>query len=302
MKTIQLLIGLLFLVSCQQKQNTPIKTEITRTSNYELHQVVHSKSLLILFPGGGGNSTNIKQEFHILDIAKKNNISVLLMNFSGKLWIENEDYRLLENQLTAVIKNKNLNPDNIHIGGMSIGGNIALQLSNYLTLKDSDIQPKGVFIVDSPIDLHLLYKSAIKDINTAGFTEERLQEPKWIVNYFEDVFGGKDSLLMNIKNIALFTYQTNTIKNISALKNTNVRLYTEPDVKWWRENRQTDFENTNAFVIQKLAMQLTNEGWSKFELITTKNKGYRANGDRHPHSWSIVDEKDLVKWILESEL
>ena len=31
----------------------------------------------------------------------------------------------------------------------------------------------------------------------------------------------------------------------------------------------------------------------------TEKKGYRANGDRHPHSWSIVDKKELIKWMLE---
>lgn len=35
------------------------------------------------------------------------------------------------------------------------------------------------------------------------------------------------------------------------------------------------------------------------EYIPTENKGYRSNGERHPHSWSIVDGTDLVNWMLE---
>ncbi|MDX6747060.1 hypothetical protein SHK09_09685 [Polaribacter sp. PL03] len=47
---------------------------------------------------------------------------------------------------------------------------------------------------------------------------------------------------------------------------------------------------------KKLALEF---GGDNIKLINTKNRGYRANGERHPHSWSIVDEKDLINWILE---
>ncbi|WP_301338810.1 hypothetical protein [Tenacibaculum mesophilum] len=33
-------------------------------------------------------------------------------------------------------------------------------------------------------------------------------------------------------------------------------------------------------------------------ILPTTNKGYRANGERHPHSWAIVDKNDLINWIL----
>ena len=28
-------------------------------------------------------------------------------------------------------------------------------------------------------------------------------------------------------------------------------------------------------------------------------KGIEQNGERHPHSWAIVDKKGLINWILE---
>ena len=39
--------------------------------------------------------------------------------------------------------------------------------------------------------------------------------------------------------------------------------------------------------------------WEQVELIQTQNKGFRANGERNPHSWSIVDVDDLIYWMLE---
>ena len=182
---------------------------------------------------------------------------------------------------------------------MPLGGSVALTLSEHLVETNSYLKPKGVFLVDSPIDLFALYESSQKDILRKDFSEERLTEPKWIINYFEDEFGGKDSLLSNIQKVSPFTLKTENINNIKNLKNSKLRFYTEPDTLWWKETRQTDFESTNAFTLQKTNEVLENKNWKNVKLIQTKNKGYRANGERNPHSWSIVDTDDLINWILE---
>jgi len=35
------------------------------------------------------------------------------------------------------------------------------------------------------------------------------------------------------------------------------------------------------------------------EIIVSHNKGKRLNGSIHPHSWSIMDSKDCMAWILK---
>ena len=55
----------------------------------------------------------------------------------------------------------------------------------------------------------------------------------------------------------------------------------------------------NAYYIRKLSQSLKESGFSQVDYIPTKNRGYRDNGDRHPHSWSIIDKDDLIKWIME---
>lgn len=59
-----------------------------------------------------------------------------------------------------------------------------------------------------------------------------------------------------------------------------------------------DHEQMNAFYIKKLSETLIEKGYEHVEYIPTTNKGYRANGERHPHSWVIVDKKDLIKWMF----
>lgn len=299
------IVSTLFIIlsfSCNSKANKNITSpenftsEVIIEDTYELHKNSVSKALLILFPGGGGNAQQTQQEFKIIDIAKQKEISILFMNYARKLWMEPEDCMSLAMDIKEIISSHQLNTDNIYIGGMSIGGNVTLSLTQHL-LQQKILNIKGAFVVDPPLDLYALYESSIKDVKRKDFSEERLAEPKWIINYFEDVFGKEDSLLLNIQRVSPFTFKTKHISNISNLKQIDLRLYTEPDKEWWKTNRDTDFESTNTYSIQQLHSTLSQNNWNKVQLIETQNKGYRADGTRHPHSWSIVDINSLTDWI-----
>jgi hypothetical protein len=75
----------------------------------------------------------------------------------------------------------------------------------------------------------------------------------------------------------------------------------EPDTIWWKHNRMADFDQMNAYYLEQLSELLKKTGFNQVEYIATENKGFRANGERHPHSWSIVDKKELIDWITESK-
>jgi len=300
----QILFSVLILLIGCKNESKKIKTgenEINTVLNeyYELIKPNDSKALLILFPGGGTTSKETKENFKIVDKAKKNGISILLMNFNRHFWIEDEDSQELSRLITKAVEQNNLKTDKVFIGGMSIGGNVALALSNYLSRTNSSIKPKGVFVVDSPIDLYALYESSQKDVRRKDLSEERLEEPKFIIDYFEEQLGGKDSLLFKFQKVSPITLKTKNIENIKNLNNEKLRFYTEPDTLWLKENRQTDFESTNAYTLQKAKMLLNGKNWDNVELIQTKNKGFQKDGERNPHSWSIVDVNDLINWILE---
>ena len=53
----------------------------------------------------------------------------------------------------------------------------------------------------------------------------------------------------------------------------------------------------NAVDLAALVNQLKILGSKKAELIITAGKGIREDGSRHPHSWSIVDENELIEWF-----
>ena len=54
----------------------------------------------------------------------------------------------------------------------------------------------------------------------------------------------------------------------------------------------------NATDLAALVNELKIMGNPEAELITTQNKGYRQDGSRHPQTWNIVDEKELIDWFI----
>jgi hypothetical protein len=304
--SIILILFFVGLVSCKQNKQekehtTSEKLEFTKIikDDYELYKPnKEAKAVLILFGGYPETAEDIKREFKILDIARKNNIAVLLSNFNQKLWLEEDEKQKLAEQLQNIFLDYKLPKDAIYIGGFSSGGNVSLLISSFLIESNNFlIKPSGVFIADSPIDLIGLYRSSEKNIKR-NFSEVSVTESNWIIEHLEENFGNPTKNIVNYENSAVFTSQTNAINNLKSLKNIKIRLYTEPDTIWWRENRMEDYDQTNAYYIKRLSETLEKSGFDKVEYIPTENMGFRANGERHPHSWSIVDKNDLMNWIL----
>ena len=285
----------------EKKESISEEIEFTKsvTKSYELYKPNNNiKAVLILFGGYPEVAEDIKREFKIIDIALKNNVAVVLSNFNQKLWLEeNEKYQLAKKLQSIIVEHKL--PNNVFIGGFSSGGVVSLLISNFIIgMKQFYIDPKGVFIIDSPIDLVGIYNASEKDVKR-NFSGTSIEESIWLLEMFRDKFGDPIENIEKYEYNAVFTFHTNNTNNLKKLKNTKIRLYTEPDTLWWKKNRMTDYDQTNAFFIQKLSESLKLKGYDKVEYIPTINKGYRANGERHPHSWNIVNKDDLIKWILK---
>ncbi|WP_291723058.1 hypothetical protein [Bernardetia sp.] len=296
---------LISIFSCQQntqKEKNKVETvtyEQVITDDYELEKpnVTPPKAVLVLFGGYPEKAKDIKREFKILEKARQKQIAVLYSNYSQKLWFEENELQELSNQMQEIFIKNELPTNNVYLGGFSSGGDVALLLGNYLT-ENKKLTPKRIFIVDSPIDLAELYFSSEKNIKR-NFSETSVQESNWIISTLGERFGNPNEDLSNYEKHSVFTLKTKNINNIENLKSTKIRMYTEPDTVWWKENRMADYDQTNAYLIKNLSKELKNSGFSDVEYIPTQNKGYRANGDRHPHSWSIVDKDDLINWILK---
>jgi len=257
------------------------------------------KKVVVLFGGFSEKLRDMKREFNIKELAKENNIAVIYLNYNQKLWLTKKEKQYLAAQLQSIFLKNKLPTQDIYIGGFSSGGNISLLLSDFLVENmDYHLKPKGVFIADSPIDLLALYKSSVKNLNR-NFSKVSIQESSWIIKTLEKELGNPANDISNYQKYSVYTSATNHIHNLQHLKNLKIRLYTEPDKLWWKKQRMADYNQMNAYYIKKLAENLKKVGFEKLTYISTKNKGYRKNGTRHPHSWSIIDKKELITWIVE---
>jgi len=305
LRIILILIPILIIAfSCNNSENKQrassgkIEFQEVIKENYELNKPANNiKGVLVLFAGYPQNATDIKREFTILELAKNNNIAVLYMNYNQKLWMEQHEKLQIAEQLQMVFETHQLPTNNIYIGGFSSGGNVALLVSDFMTDQKFSLTPKGVFIIDSPLDLAELYITSYKNVQR-NFSKPSVQESTWLLKTLEEKFGNPNKDISKYEAYSIFTLKTNNIDNIKHLKNTKIRLYTEPDTLWQKKNRMVDYEQMNAYPIKKLSETLNKLKFTDVTYIPTKHKGYRANGKRHPHSWSIVNKNNLIEWML----
>lgn len=75
-------------------------------------------------------------------------------------------------------------------------------------------------------------------------------------------------------------------------------MYCDPDILWALRERNRDYYDMNAADLSAMINFLNLNGNKEAEFIPALGKGYRLDGTRHPHSWSIVDPVDCLNWVL----
>jgi hypothetical protein len=297
MKTINLFLCplLFFLMSC-----TSIKKEIrvVKGLNYELRIAPKQKAILVLFSGFSENIQIVQAEATFLQNIENEGVTILFLDVNKKLWLSDEEKTSLSEQLNLILELNKIGSKNIFIGGFSSGGNLAFLLGNHILETKSKLQLKGVFVIDSPLDIEKLY-SVAKDNIAKNASEDSYNEGLFLTNLLGNALGEPLKSIEKYKKVSPYLASLNYTQNIDALKNIKVRLYSEPDLDWQKKYRNRDYQDLNAAILEKLYHSFLDLGAKNIDFIQTKNKGFRADGTRHPHSWSIVDKKELIEWIFK---
>lgn len=243
----------------------------------------------------------IKSEF-IIDYAIQHQLAVLYATTENRLefFFDNSKMLEIESYIQEVLNNFKIPKQNILLCGMSLEGTRALKLTIFSQSQDSyyKLKPKAIAICDSPLDMVRFHKEMVKAIKL-NFTAITANEGTWISGYLESNLGGtpKENLNNYIK-YSPYCYIADGGEYLTLFTDIAIRAYTEPDVNWWIETRRKDYYSMNAIDLAAFVNELKILGNESAELIITQNKGYHPDGTRHPHSWSIVDEKELVDWFL----
>ncbi|NLR94629.1 hypothetical protein [Flammeovirga agarivorans] len=263
--------------------------------SYVISEAKKTDDLLFIFPGFGSNAEKTKQEFTIPDHTSSN-LTVVYLNFNRRLFLtKNEKEELMHTILE--LHSKQFKDANIYLGGFSSGGTISLSLGEYF-VENKVSNLKGVFVVDSPIDLQHLYSTNLKNIER-NCSKVSVQESRYINSILESKIEEKTVYSIN----SLYDSKSKDYSKLDDLV-TNIPIYiiTEKDPLWWKENRCNNEDETNQYILESFYHVLNDNPATKVSISITTDKGYRQNGSRHPHSWSIVDPLKLMDWIKETSI
>jgi hypothetical protein len=299
------LVALALLAACQPAP--PTKEAAPReihTADYDLIVPTEQKALLVLFPCFPCDAADTRSESPIADTAAANGIAVLLMNFNQHILMSDAEKREVLDTIAAAVKAHGVDATNTFIGGFSSGGNVSVLLAKELVRAPRQgIGLKGVFAVDSPLDLVLLYESSQRDLSKTTFPEYK-DEARYVLAFLDSTLGSPTDSVPTPERFgagAMVNYERsapllNSSASVAPLKDLPIRFYTEPDTAWWRANRDDSFEELNSFGLKRIHDTLVAAGNVRAEYIATEGRGVQHR-NRHPHAWSIVDEKELVEWI-----
>ena len=266
----------------------------------ELNKVDNPKGLLVLFNGGNGDPQLIDNETTINEYADSLDLQCIAI-WQGEWFIGNSSYNLVKT-IVSHANDKYKIPDNkLYLGGFSLGGFTTLRITELaVENRDTKLIPQAIFCIDSPINYLDLYQYCERELkrkcNIEGVSSVGQQEAQWIKNLLEKSLG--NPLINNSLYIKESCYSSGG-GNAFFLKKIPVIIFHEIDIQWQIENKCRDLRDQNIFMISQLISYLQFNGNKNAKIITTQKKGYRSNGKRHPHSWSIADPKILFEFLLQ---
>lgn len=259
------------------------------------------EGVLVLLPGFNESPENALPETKLHNVAFVNNILTLFIPYGAKIYIDAPTQSLINRALTDSIKRFNASPESYVIGGFSAGGTIALRYAELCQEKPASfpIKPKAVFTIDSPVDLVELWKYFDRELER-NFSDAGMNEARFIQAIMKkELNGTPTSNYSAYVSYSPFTKDLGKEGNEQFLKDIPVRLYHDVDLVWQLKNRRRSAFDNNVACASELIARLMKMGSEQADLMIAKQPGYRSNGMRHTHSWSIVDEVEFIQWMKQ---
>lgn len=257
---------------------------------------------LIVRDYGALPDTSKKSKYKLQSLASTNGL-MTIYTVTSKFWPEmyyNDSFvTLLDEIVHEVITRYKINKHHIFIGGLSASGTRALRYAQYCEEGKSKygLKVKGVFAVDPPLDLERFYQSAKNHMGNfkAGMLDEAIE----MIRILPQKLGGTpEQVPQNYTRASVYSERDSAGGNAVFYKQVSIIIFHEPDIDWWLYARGATYFDINSYDIAGFVNRLNLLGSNKIEMVTTTGKGVDWEGKRNCHSWSIVDEDYLMKWIL----
>jgi pimeloyl-ACP methyl ester carboxylesterase len=254
--------------------------------------------VLVLLSGFGQRAEDSTPETKLHNVAYANHILTIFFAGGNKLYADSITQVKLSAVLRDVIRRYKVITNTFVLGGYSAGGMIVLR---YVELCNEfpdtfPIQPPGVFTVDSPIDIFTIYEQ-LEESAKNNYSEAAVEEAVRAMGFINKDYGIPRDNVSTYAKLTAFSMNPDYSQNEKYLKSVAVRTYHDVDIAWRIINRNQTVHRSNYEVTAELINRLVLMGNPKAEFMQTFQTGYRSNGQRHPHSWSIVNEIELIQWM-----
>lgn len=293
----------LSLSTLAQRSEVIYKTKGDSLQNYYkvLIPETSSKGLLVIIGGFCTTPDEVMQETKLPEMAVKEGYTVVmpyLIDDCSTIDSLNIYQTRLEILIPEIIKNYNIPVGKFIIGGQSLGGHRALYYTEqaYKKISKKIIKPNAVFGVDPPLNMKRLWNSFTYGVRV-NYSEISVGEGKEMLRRFKIMYGGSPSQKpKKYEEVSSFYPEAKDGGNAKYLKTVPIRLYCDPDINWIIENRRGSYETMNATDLSGCISQLMLLGNKKAEFVNCIGKGFKPDGTRHPHYFSMLDPVEFISW------
>ncbi len=265
------------------------------------HAIVPERKVnggIVLMPGTWETTEHlISSTQKLCELAYKKKLVVIALSINQRLTLTDDIILLMNKMIGDALTRYKIPKSKIAIGGWSMGGLFSLRYTE-IAIQDSTktiIKPAAVFSCDGPSDLINIYN--MFEMKLKKYHEN--SEAAYGINELEKYCGGSpNEVIERYMHYSAYTHSKEDSGNAKYLINTPVRIYNDLDANWWMQNRGLDMYYMNGLDQTAMVQRLNEKGNKQAEFINAYKKGYRIEGNRHPHSWSIVEPVDCINWIL----
>ncbi len=258
------------------------------------------KGLIVSF-NSGRDTSHIGYEMRMYVPAIRSGFAMAFVTTGNpfEFLFEEKRYRQLDRYIHEIQTSHGLSDLPMMFVGMSLAGTRALKFAIWCARGNSahQLRAAAIAICDAPLDFVRFWDDG-NIAQTYQTNPLSVGEATWVNHTLAKNLGGTPHDAHEaFVEYSPFHKALGLDQRLVLLDNIPIRCYTEPDIQWWMKNRQKSYFGMNAIDAAGLVNQLQLLGNSQAELIATTNRGYRPDGTRHPHTWGIVDQEELMFWF-----
>lgn len=260
------------------------------------------KGLLMLLTSFGESPQIASNETDIQTVASREGYLTVFASLhlgTQTFFIDSLSQANLDQLIPNILKRYKLTDKPFYLGGFSLGGSGVVKYAERAYSRSDIPRPKAIFAVDPPLDFERMYYSleyAVRHSNV----EISKREADYFIKRLQYEFQSTPQLDNKpFQTISPYSFSDTSQKNIKTLVSCPIMLISEPDIIWQMEERNRSMYDLNTLDCSLAINSLRLLGNNKAQLVLTTGKGYRKlTGKRNPHSWSIVDTAQTIKWLI----